>query len=382
MRIGIEAQRIFRPKKHGMDIVALEFIKAMMNVDKQNDYFVFVKPDEDKCLNSEANFKVIELPGKTYIDWEQISLPKAVKKYDIDILHCTSNTAPFNPRVPLVLLLHDVIYLEKNPLFQSSSTWYQKLGNLYRKWNVPGAVKRSEKITTVSNYEKKNISFHFPEARDKLSTNYNAVGEHFYRIVDEIENSRVKAAYNLPDEFLLFFGNTDPKKNTRNTLLGYLEYLKENPNGYPIVLLDIKLDVLVDMVPELKSVSDKLIIPGYVNNKDLPTVYNCAKVFLYTSLRESFGIPLLEAMASGVPVVAAKTSSLPEIAEDAALFVQPQKPNEIANAISKVLSDDNLRESMIQKGRDRASAFSWETTARYFLEIFTEVYDKKIGQRV
>ena len=114
MRIGIEAQRIFRPKKHGMDIVALEFIKAMMKVDKQNDYFVFVKPDEDKCLNSGANFKVVELPGKTYIDWEQISLPKAVKKYDIEILHCTSNTAPSNPGVPLVLLLHDVIYLEKN----------------------------------------------------------------------------------------------------------------------------------------------------------------------------------------------------------------------------------------------------------------------------
>ena len=99
-----------------MDIVALEFIKAMMKVDSKNDYFVFVKPDEDKCLNL-RNFEVIELAGKTYVDWEQISLPRAVKKYDIDLLHCTSNTAPMNPGVPLVLLLHDVIYLEKNPLF-------------------------------------------------------------------------------------------------------------------------------------------------------------------------------------------------------------------------------------------------------------------------
>lgn len=380
MRIGIEAQRIFRPKKHGMDIVALEFIKSMIKIDKQNEYFVFVKPDKDKCLQSEGNFQIIELPGKTYIDWEQISLPKAVRKYEVDMLHCTSNTAPFSPGVPLILLLHDVIYLEQNPLFQSSSTWYQKLGNLYRKWNVPRAVKRSEKITTVSNYERKNISFHFPEAREKLSTNYNAVGEHFYEIINEIGNSRVKEAYNLPDEFLLFFGNTDPKKNTRNTLLGYLEYLKSNSEVYPIVLLDIKLEVVLDIVPELKSVSDKLIVPGYVNNKDLPTVYNCAKVFLYTSLRESFGIPLLEAMASGVPVVAAKTSSLPEIAQNAALFVHPQKPDEIAKAISRVLSDESLRQSMIHKGRERASEFSWESTARYFLEIFTEVYDKNIGQ--
>ncbi len=379
MRIGIEAQRVFRPKKYGIDIVALEFIKALMKIDNENDYFIFVKPDVDRCLTSDSNFHVIELPGKTYVDWEQLSLPRAVKKYEIDLLHCTSSTAPISPGVPLVLLLHDVIYLEKNPLFQSSSTWYQKLGNLYRKWNVPLAVKTSVKITTVSNYEQDNIIFYFPEVRDKLTTNYNAVGGHFYKPVSEVEFNRVKAAYDLPDGFILFFGNTDPKKNSRNTLLGYLEYLKLNPYGYPIVLLDSKLDVILDIVPELKSVSDKLIIPGYINNNELPTVYNCAKVFLYTSLRESFGIPLLEAMASGVPVVAAKTSSLPEIADDAALFVNPQKPNEIANAITKVLSDEGLRQSMVQKGKDRVAKFSWKSTAHHFLEIFTEVYDKKIS---
>ena len=378
MRIGIEAQRIFRLEKHGMDIVALELIRALMNIDTENQYFVFVKPDRDRCLKSKANFQVVELFGVSYVDWEQISLPKAVRKYKLDVLHCTSNTAPFFPGAPLILLLHDVIFLEKSPLIHSSLTFYQRLGYLYRKLNVPYAVRKSVKITTVSNYERDKIRGYFPEAREKLVTNYNAAGEHFYKIINERENLSVKETYNLPDEYFLFIANTDPKKNTKNTLLGYFEYLKINPEGYPIVLLDIKLDVVLGMVPELKSVFDKLIIPGYINNKDLPLVYFCAKVFLYTSNRESFGIPLLEAMASGIPVVATKTSSLPEIAKDAAFFVDPEKPDEIANAIARILSDEGLRQSMIQKGRERASEFSWVSTARYFLDIFTEVHYKKI----
>ncbi len=130
MRIGIEAQRIFRKKKHGMDIVALEFIRALQTIDTVNEYYIFIKDDVDHCLNETKNFKIILVSGKTYIDWEQFSLPKAVKKYKVELLHCTSNTAPLYINVPLVLLLHDIIYIEENPLASNTATWYQKMGNL------------------------------------------------------------------------------------------------------------------------------------------------------------------------------------------------------------------------------------------------------------
>ena len=114
MRLGIEAQRIFRKKKHGMDMVALELIKQLQIIDTQNEYFIFVNTMEDKeSLQETANFKIVYLKESSYPVWEQYHLPKAVKEYKLDVLHCTSNTAPLYKSVPLVITLHDIIYLEK-----------------------------------------------------------------------------------------------------------------------------------------------------------------------------------------------------------------------------------------------------------------------------
>ena len=117
MKIGIEAQRIFRKKKHGMDMVALELIKNLQIIDHKNEYFIFVKPDEDSSVLKETpNFRIIELSGGSYPTWEQIALPKAVKKYGCDVLHCTSNTGPFFTNIPLITILHDIIYMESGYL--------------------------------------------------------------------------------------------------------------------------------------------------------------------------------------------------------------------------------------------------------------------------
>ena len=115
MKIGIEAQRIFRKKKHGMDMVALELIRHLQLVDKENEYFVFVKPDEDHTVIQEtANFRIIEIAGGPYPYWEQVLLPRAAKKYGCELLHCTSNTAPLFSSIPLVLTLHDIIFMESS----------------------------------------------------------------------------------------------------------------------------------------------------------------------------------------------------------------------------------------------------------------------------
>ena len=134
MRIGIEGQRLFRLKKHGMDMVALELIRNLQNIDKKNEYIVFVKPDEDEsCLIETPNFKIVKLEGGAYPYWEQISLPAAAKKYGCELLHCTSNTAPVHCSIPLVITLHDIIYLESWSLFRNGFTMYQRFGNLYRR---------------------------------------------------------------------------------------------------------------------------------------------------------------------------------------------------------------------------------------------------------
>ncbi len=252
MRIGIEAQRIFRKKKHGMDMVALELIRNLQKLDTKNEYFIFVRSDEEHSLLKETpNFRIIEINKAFYPYWEQISLPKAAKKAGCEILHCTSNTAPVFTSVPLVITLHDIIYMEKSYLkiLTGNGSWYQKMGNVYRRLVVPRIIGKSRKIITVSQFEKKRIAGFFGIDNDKrLVAVYNGVGEHFRPLSDNAELLRVKRKYNLPDRFFFFLGNTDPKKNTMGTLQAFSDFIERTANDICLVMLDYDRDELNKMI--------------------------------------------------------------------------------------------------------------------------------------
>lgn len=378
MKIAIEGQRLFRVKKHGMDMVALELIKNLQLIDKENTYYIFVKPDEDKsCIPPSDNFHIIPLQGGAYPLWEQKTLPNAVKQYGCDLLHCTSNTAPMKSPVPLMITLHDIIYLESISIFKKGGTWYQKFGNMYRRFVVPRVVKNSEKIITVSHFEKNRIRefFGFPESDDRLVAVYNGVSEHFKPVTDQIELKRIKEKYHLPDQFLFFLGNTDPKKNTKGVLKAFSDFRKKSNTQHKLVMLDYDREALDKLLAEIndKQLINHIHLTGYVVNTELPSIYSQASLFLYPSLRESFGIPMLEAMRCGVPVITSNTSSMPEVAGDAAHFVDPYKPEEITQAIELLLTDEAKRKELIEKGFKRSAAFSWKAMAEDVLKLYEQI---------
>lgn len=376
MKIGIEGQRLFRKKKHGMDMVALELIKNLQLLDHKNEYFIFVKPDEDNTVLKETpNFKIIELNGGPYPTWEQIALPKAAKKYSCDVLHCTSNTAPFFTSIPLITILHDIIYMESSYLkiLSSSATTYQKFGNIYRKLVVPRVVKKSKKVITVSHFEKNRIGEFFGiKGNAKLDAIYNGVSEHFKPITNQKELKRVKDKYQLPDQFFFFLGNTDPKKNTKGTLQAFSDFLKETGSNHKLVMLDYDQVELKKLLVEIKNpdLINSILLTGYVVNTDLPAIYAQCDVFLYPSLRESFGIPMLEAMSCNVPVITSNTSSMPEVAANAAHIIDPFKPEEITQGILKILDDENYRKNLCDKGLERSKEFSWHNMAKEYLKLY------------
>ena len=374
MRIGIEAQRIFRKKKHGMDMVVLEAIKCLQKIDFENDYFIFVNTDEDKCLQETSNFKIIEFDG-SYPVWEQIKLPQKAKEYQLDVLHCTSNTAPINCPVPLVLTLHDIIFLEKNNLFTKGFTAYQKFGNIYRKLVVPKILSKCDKIITVSNFEKERIGKKLGLSEQQLVAVYNGVGEHFKKIDDVAELNRIKSKYNLPDHFLFFLGNTDPKKNTPRLIKAYVEYCKRNATPFALVVADFPKELVEQHLQQLGSpeLISNFHFPGYILNIELPGILNLASIVLYPSLRESFGIPILESMACGTPVITSNAASMPEVSGGAAKLVNPLKEEEITLAIEELLSNGEIYESYRKKGFERAKDFSWNNTAKDYFNIYNQV---------
>jgi glycosyltransferase involved in cell wall biosynthesis len=382
MKIGIEGQRLFRKKKHGMDMVALELIRNLQQIDHDNEYVVFVRPDKDDTVLSDTrNFRISLLEGGSYPMWEQFTLPRAAKKEGCDILHCTSNTAPIRTDIPLVITLHDIIYMESGLLriLNGSGTPYQKLGNVYRRLVVPNVVKKSSRIITVSNYERQRISSFFGVNGDtRLVSVYNGVSDHFHPVTDPVLLQKTKTKYNLPDEFFFFFGNTDPKKNTRGVIRAFADFIDRTNSDIHLVMPDFdpaELDRLISETGNTR-VRDRIKLTGYIANTDLPAIYSQCRIFLYPSLRESFGIPILEAMACGAPVITSNTSSMPEIAGSAAAFADPENAREITDRMIELTTDAGYRNRLIAQGFAQSARFSWRTMAREVLDIYNEIASK------
>lgn len=370
MKIAIEAQRIFRTNKHGMDFVALESIRQLQKIDHENEYFILVSPGEDRCLTESENMHIIEVKCPTYPLWEQWALPRAIHKIKPDLLHCTSNTAPLRCNVPLIVTLHDIIFLEKRQ--SASKSLYQNMGWYYRRFVVPRILPNCKKIITVSEFERGRIAEALPTTKDKLVVIHNGYSTHFKPIKNY---QKITKKYIDNNDYFFFLGNTDPKKNTPNTLKAYALYVRQTANPLPLLIADLSFIVVEEILKaeNIEDIKENIHCPGYISNNDLPFIYSGAKIFLYTSLRESFGIPLLEGMACGTPVLTSNTSAIPEIAGSGAILVDPRDPQAIANEIIRLETDENYRNKKIAYGLERVNSFSWEQTARKMLNLYEQL---------
>lgn len=373
MRICIEAQRLFRNHKHGMEIVALETIRALQEIDKVNEYHIITAEDEDTTsLVSENNFIVHRLPAGFYPKWEQLSLPSFVKKLNPDLLHCTANTAPLFYKGKMLVTIHDLIFMDKT---DSQGSAYQKFGNYYRKLIVPKVAKKATKIATVSKFSKQEIVQRLGIDEDKVRVIYNGVSEIFQLITNETLKQNIAAKYKLPHQFILHIGNTAPRKNTVNVLKAYEIFLSKNIAAQPLVILGCKADFIQSLLHQnnLNIPAEKMLIPGYIASQDLPVIYNLTSLFLYPSLSEGFGLPVLEAMACGAPVLTSNNSSLNEVSGQAAKLVNPKNVEEIAAAIQQVIENEELKQYMKSQGIMNALRFSWRMSAEETLAVYNEI---------
>ena len=378
MRIGIEAQRIFRKNKHGMDYVVLQEIRELQKIDTRNEYFVFVAPGDDRCLEDTQNVHILEIGGDFYPLWEQVTLLKAANELNLDMLHCTSNTAPIRCKIPLILTLHDIIFLE--PRDKANKSFYQNMGWFYRRLVVPRILKKCKRIITVSNFEKNNIMSKLDLPQGKIAMIYNGYNE-WFKPLDDTE--QIYKKYIDTSGYFFFLGNTDPKKNTERTLFAYSKYLEKSEVKRRLLMADLDKSFLSSIIERnhIESILPQIVMPGYIVNKDLPYIYNNAFAFLYTSLRESFGIPLLEAMACGTPVITSNTSSMPEIGGSEAILINPEDPDEIAEKMLRLEKDEALYQRQKKIGPIRAKCFSWQQTAEHLLDLYESIYKRNASRK-
>lgn len=368
MRIGIEAQRVLRTKKAGMDIVVLHLILELQKMELPHDFFLFVKKGEDNnCLPQKKNFTTVYVEGDNYAYWEQIQLPKEIKKYALDIIHFTSDTAPLSLRIPSkkILTLHDIMFLERGISSSLKGNWYQTLGNFYRQWIVPKIVHKMNKIITVSHAEQKLISHHFSMIKDNITTVHNGVSHEKFADIKLLIQK-----YQLPQNYFFHIGNSEPRKNTEGVLKSFCEYKKQG-GKYELVLNGIsqkQLDIFL-YKHDLLSIQTNIRLLGYLSTNELHGVYETSKGFIYPSFREGFGLPPLEAMLHHIPVIASNQNSIIEVCGEAAHYINPYNNIELTTAFF-AFENKELQKEYAQKGDQQVQKYSWSKMAKEVLEIY------------
>jgi glycosyltransferase involved in cell wall biosynthesis len=372
MNIGIEAQRLLRPHKHGMDVVALELVRALDALDSPHTFHVLVRPDTDRtCLEGLRRVKVVEVPGYHYVHWEQVQLPRMARRLGLDVLHCTANTAPLRLSVPLVLTLHDVIFMDAGPV---GGTAYQRWGNAYRSWLVPRIIRRAARIATVSYDERARVvsMLRLPEAAVEVV--YNGVSTRFGVAPTPEQRRAVQEELAIHTPYVLLLGNAEPRKNVPRALAAFSQVADQYP-GLRLVVTGLAAADVQSMLSDVggSAYLDRLVCPGYLPADLLPAVYAGASAFLYPSLREGFGLPILEAMAAGIPVVTSLGTSTAEVADAAGYLVDPTRAEAIAEGLRAALTDDATRRHKVALGLERPTLFSWTGAARRWIELYESV---------
>jgi len=375
IKIGIDA-RFAVHKRRGIGNYSLKLISNLSEIDSENQYLLYTDTDDiENVLPAKSNFCIKKLTSANYLLWEQLLLPLQAKRDCLDILHCLGNTAPIriSHKIKLVSSIMDVMYLKNFSELPQSYSLYQKLGRIYRKSIVPLTVNSLAKVITISKFSKLDIMYHLKSLHDEdIAITYLAANESFVPCKNEMTFESLKKKYGITGDFIFTLGATDPRKNTERIIRIFLELKSCYSMPEQLVISGLqnwKNTQFYGMVQDSKYKND-IVFLDFVTEDDLVCLYNYAKVFLYPSLYEGFGLPPLEAMSCGVPVITSNITSIPEIVEDAAIQLNPYDDQELKDALLLMLYDESVRRNYVERGFTQVKKFSWKRMAEKTLEVY------------
>lgn len=352
------------------------YAKCLLNqlaiIDKSNQYILFVTP-ENKINFAElgSQFKYIICPPINYlarIFWEQFILPFQLKYYQVDLLFTPSVAMPLASPCKNVTSIFDMMFFHNHQLKK-----YTSLRAFYGRIVTRIACYRSQLILTISEHSQQDILTICPLPAQKVRAILLAAGEEFKLIKDKTILQKCQQKYRLPDKFILYVGTLEPGKNLVNLIKAFKKFKELHNFPHKLVLAGGWGWQTQEIKATIADFQTEIILTGFMSDEDLPALYNLAEIFIYPSLYEGFGLPVLEAMACGTPIITSNISSLPEIAGEACLLVNPANIQQMADSLAAILHDETLKLQLSQKGLAQAAKFSWESTARQTLAAFDSI---------
>jgi len=373
MRIGIDARLGHR---QGVGRVIAEIIDGVSVLAPQHEYVVFVKAGKSDALiqrlKVRENIRWIEVSGIPFRLREHVEMIRSLRREALDLYHVTYDFGtPLHLPCKMILTVHDA-WFERETFFRSD--WTRR----YFQAMTRRGLKRAGRVVAVSHFVREKILHHCPWMRKdegKIRVVHNGVGEEFSPA--SVRPAPLWETWGV-DRYILYLGVLAKNKNIFRLLEAYAELVRRQPQSPPLVLGGKREPSLADPIPVAQrlGIGQRVHFLGYVPQEALPDLYRGAELFVLPSLHEGFGIPVLEAMASGIPVVASRISAIPEVAAEAAVLVDPTRPEEIARGMERVLLDSRLREGLVARGIERARHFSWKKGAQQVLSLYRELHEE------
>ena len=370
MRVAIDARKLH---DFGIGTYIRNLLRHLARTDHSTEYVLLCgEADLGVAAQLGPNFRAVLEPSPNYSLREQVHVPWVLRRERPDLYHAPHYVLPAGVRCPSVVTIHDCIHL-MFPQYLPN-----RLAYAYARAQMWSAARRSDCILTVSEASKRDILHLFNVPPEKIVVVYNAIDSHFAITPSEEAVTRVRERYQLDHKFVLYVGNIKPHKN----LVRLIEAFDELRQGD---LEDLKLLIIGDQISRLPALRravhrhklhKQVRFLGYVGDDQLAILYRLASVFVFPSLYEGFGLPPLEAMASGTPVVTSNVSSLPEVVGDAAVLVNPYDVDAIVDGLRRVLTDPVLAADMSRKGIERAREFSWERSVAKTWAVYQTIAGK------
>jgi len=381
-KVVIDVRRV---RDFGIGTYIRNLVHAIAQLDTANRYILIAYPEDAKLLKGlPGNFEPAAYSHQDDLPWENVSFPVFLRRFGANLVHIPLNRVPLFMPKPYIVTVHDMSSL----LFEETSGLRMKM----RRFRLLRGLQRADRIIAVSEASRRDVQKMLGIPGSRLRVVYNAPDPEFFahhpaadaRLagpdVENRERQRILERYQIHYPFILYAGNIRKQKNIPR-LVEAFAVAREGLAGHP-QYNDLHLIIIGDEIskhPEVRrAVIQSRVEPvvrflGFVPFDTLRNFFEAAAAFVFPSLYEGFGLPPLEAMALGTPVISSNVSSLAEVVGDAALVINPENVFDIARGIKEVLLDDNLRESLVARGRAQAARFSWKRAAREVLDIYQEV---------
>ncbi len=374
MKIGVDLRTLMNGGKSGIPGFTYNLLLNLLREDTQNNYFGFFNAYKNTNLPELQNIEIksLGLPNKILnSSLKFLNYPKLDKLLDSEIFYMPHfNFNSLSDKSYKIITVHDLSFIRYPEFFSfKNNAWHKMI-------EAKKTLQKFNKIIAVSKNTKEDIMELFKIPEEKIEVIYSGIDDKYSVLEKNSPNlQEVKTKYKLPEKFILSLGTIEPRKNIDSLIKAFDIFCEESDSSYSLVIaggFGWKYKNVLNEYQKAKH-KDKIIFTGFIDEEDKNAFYNLSNLFVFPSYYEGFGFPPLEAMKTGTPVIAAANSSLLEILGNSAYFIDPYDISDLSNAIKNVCQNEKIRDSLIKRGKEKASSYTWQKCSSEYRSVFNKI---------